>query len=119
MDKKDLEILKTIYRVRVARVDQVESVLFTSRRTAQRRFARLRERGLIIKHEKGLSLNGTANGPKHYRLTKAGVELLVKESPQDDYLAPRHKTSHRLSLRNHEHHDGLVALYINLSLIHI
>ena len=95
-------------------IEHAVGVLFRSRRTAQRRFAALRDVGLITRHQVGLTLNAVANGPVHYRLTSAGVRAVVAEFPEESHLEHRQASAVRLSLRNHEHHDGIVDLYTRL-----
>ena len=112
--KRDTELLRTICRLKLLRVQNVVGVLFSHVRSAQRRFAALRDLGLIRSHRKGLPICRGPNGPAYYSLTEQGLAWVLEAFPGESHLAGSAGKALARSLRHPEHHESLVALYMQL-----
>lgn len=112
--KRDAEVLRTISRLHVVSSRSLMgSCLFSHVRVCQRRLAVLRDHGLICRHQRGLPDCGQG-GPVYYRLTARGAELVSVRFEQELQVLERAAKVSRLSLRNHEHHDLEVQVYLSL-----
>ncbi len=111
MNILDKEILRSLCRLKVIQARDTVGSLFEIDRTAFRHFAGLRKSGLIVAHQHGLPASHSAHRPGYYRLTRDGFEAAIRLFPGEAHLRDGVARARCLSLRNHEHHDGLVHLY--------
>ena len=110
---RDLEILRTLMRVHLARTRSLQWVFFPNMGVARRRLRALRDYGLITTHARGLPGPLSAGG-HYWRLTPHGLDVVI-QTFRDEYepenLITRTK---RASLRYFEHRDEVTDTYMRL-----
>lgn len=108
---RDLEILRTLARVRYLTTRQVATFFFACPRVARRRLQRLSERDLIAPHRKGIP---SMTPYSAWRLTTRGLAITARAFPEE-HLSDRlvERVTHG-SLHNLEHRDALARLYLDL-----
>ena len=116
LTRRDLEILRSLSRVQACRSVDLDDVLFTSVRCAQRRMAQLRDSGLIARLPSNtIPAPQGRCAPHYWCLTTRGAEYVAEAFPDEgpDVVACAQR-ARSLSLRNVEHHHALVELYFRL-----
>src|SRR5262249_41093757 len=111
LELRDLEILRTLLRVRYLTTRSINSTFFSCPRVGRRRIHRLSEYDLIRPHTKGLppELKYTA-----WRLTSRGLDAVAHEFPDEpipDGLIDRVSTG---SLHHALHREALADLSLAL-----
>jgi hypothetical protein len=107
---RDIEILRTLVRVRYLFTREIIRTFFTCPRVARRRIEKLSDRDLIRPHAKGLP----AGSYRAWRITIDGVEALENACPDEpipDGFVERVADG---SLFQCEHHQGLARIYCDL-----
>jgi hypothetical protein len=110
LQPRDVEILRTLVRVRYLFSREIIRTFFTCARVARRRIEKLSDRDLIRPHAKGLP----AGSYRAWRITTDGVEALENARPDEpipDGFVERVADG---SLFQYEHHQGLARIYCDL-----
>jgi hypothetical protein len=113
MTIRDLEILRTLLRLQVATTGALAETFFTQLKLAQRRLRRLRERGLITAHERGLR-GPMASDARYWRLTSMGLAMVAEAFPNEPVANNFLDRVAKASLRNSEHRNAIAELYLAL-----
>ena len=113
LTNRDVEVMRTIGRVRVVRTTSLLGVFFSHPRVAQRRMAVLRDSRLIAGRTQNVALHAGNAGPLYWRLTRLGAELLEERWPDEAWIDSAARAA-RLSVRCFEHQDALASLYLRL-----
>jgi len=113
LTKRDVEILRTLGRVKLVRTASLLGVFFSHPRLVQRRMAALRDEGLVVGHRKGAEAFSGNAGPHYWRLTRLGAELLEERFPEEEWARNAERAA-RISVRFFEHQDAIVSLYLRL-----
>ena len=112
--KRDLEILRTLVRVQLARTGSLQETFFRTLSTTRRRLRALRNYGLIDTHSKGLPGNLAITGGQYWRITESGLRLFAERFPNEVIPENLVVRTSRSSLRCFEHRDDMTDLYLRL-----
>jgi hypothetical protein len=111
LQRRDLEILRTIGRLRYVTTQDIVATYFATPNLGRRRLRRLSGLGMIATHRRGVP----DRLPYYaWRLTSRGLDAMIEafpDEPCEDGLAERLAVG---SLQNLDHRDALARLYLAL-----
>jgi hypothetical protein len=113
LERRDLEVLRTLVRLRYVTTVELQTAFFPSDRVARRRLRHLEVLGLISTHSRGVPQELSYGA---WRLTEAGLRTLAACFPEEPQPPGLGENLGRGSLLHLEHRGGLNRLYLQLLL---
>jgi hypothetical protein len=110
LELRDLEMLRTILRLRFVPTRLLNAAFFSDNRNCRRRLQRLSDRDLIRPHSKGVERSGYTA----WRLTARGRDQIVESFPDEPILDDGIERAAEMRLRLLFHHEALCELYLRL-----
>jgi hypothetical protein len=110
LELRDLEILRTILRLRFVPTRLLNPAFFSSERNGRRRLQRLSDRDLIRPHQKGVEWMGYSA----WRITSRGLDTIVDAFPDEPVVDGVMEKINQTQLRNLFHQEALSNLYLRL-----
>jgi hypothetical protein len=120
MTRRDWEVMRTMGRFRVLRVQSLVGKMFKGARAGQRRFRVLRDAGLIERHRQAIEPGRGADNAVYYRLSRAGMRRVLEEERGEvdgDAVERALARTRRMKLKNDEHQEALLDLYLEAVLV--
>lgn len=111
LERRDLEVLRTLLRLRYAMTSELQTALFPSDRVARRRLQHLQALGLVVAHTRGFPKEVAIRA---WRLTEAGIRTVSVCFPEEPLPPGLGENLARGSLLNLEHRQGLNRIYLRL-----
>jgi hypothetical protein len=110
LEPRDLEILRTLLRLRFLPTHQIIGAFFAGDRAGRRRIQRLRALGLIQSHSKGTE----AIGYCAWRVTARAIDVLTEAYPNEHVPDGVIERTNETRLRNLLHQEAIANLYLSL-----